>query len=174
MLSANADSNITFGSNSGYAHGDGTVDDLLLRVVPGALPILDLVRLQAETIGSHADVSFDGSDFALSGGIVIEDATLRVLGVGSLSVLATAVPNTVLLDAAGIRIVLNEQISFNDGTIASLEVNAIRITIDSPLQVVAADITIGHSYAAMTIPTPGTLGMLASTGLLASRRRRRN
>ncbi|MDX9912819.1 MAG: choice-of-anchor P family protein [Phycisphaerales bacterium] len=78
----------------------------------------------------------------------------------------------VLLDALGIRIVLNEQIAFNDGTTASLEVNAIRITIDSPLQLVAADVVIGHSFSTMTVPAPGAAGLLSAAGLLGSRRRR--
>lgn len=172
LLTANASSDLVAGSTSGMTHADALVNDLLLRIVPGALFIPDLVRLEADTIGSFASVTYDGANLSTSGGFTIEDAMLSVSGIGLISINASAAPNTVLLDALGIRIVLNEQIVTNDGTTATIEVNAIRVTIDSPLQVVAADVVIGHSVATMTIPAPASLGLLAGMGLVAARRRR--
>lgn len=173
LLRSTVTSDVAAMSSTGMAFGSSQVNGLGLRIVPGLLPILDVVNLGATTIGSDATVSFDGVNLVRSGGIIIEDADLHVAGVGVITIDANAAPNTVLLDALGIRIVLNEQILSGVGDTASIEVNAIHITIDSPLQLVAADVVIGHSFASLTIPAPGSVACIAGGGLLVLRRRRR-
>lgn len=173
VLTSQATSNIASGSTAGQAFATSQVDGLSLEIVPGIIITPDLVNLSADTIGSNAQVSFDGSNVLTQGGIVIEDLTLSVAGIGNILVDANAAPNTVLLDLLGIRIVLNEQIVTTMGDTTTLEVNAIHITINSVLQAVGADVIIAHSEASVTIPTPAGLIPLGCTLLgFASRRRR--
>ncbi len=173
VLNAHASSDIGFASISGQTFAESTVDGLSLVVVPGVILTPDLINLSATTIGSSAQVAFDGSNLTTNGGFTIEDLVLSVSG-ANIPVNANAAPNTVLLDAAGIRIVLNEQILTTMGDTTSLEVNALHITINSPLQIVGANVVIGHSFASMTVPAPGAAGVLGASGLLAVRRRRRS
>lgn len=172
LLDANADSNINNGSLSGFASADATVNQLALRIVPGTIIIPDLISLNATTISSNVQVGHDGSAFTSTGGIVIENAVLRVSGVGLIAVNANAAPNTVLLDLLGIRIVLNEQFTHNDGVTLTRTVNALRITVSGPLQAVNADVVIASSSASVTVPSAPTAGLFG-TALLAGARRRR-
>lgn len=172
VLSAQATSNLTNASTTGQTHGNSSVDGLSLVVVPGILLVPDLINLTADTISSSATASFNGTNVVTSGGFLIEDLDLLVANIGVITVDANAAPNTVLLNALGIRIVVNEQIVTTVGDTTSIEVNAIHITINSPLQVVTADIVIAHSFAAITVPAPASAGVMAAAGLVAMRRRR--
>lgn len=173
VLTSSAMSDVDAGDVSGMAMGQSQVDGLSLRVVPGVLPILDLINLGADTIGSNASVSHNGTSFGFSGGMLIEDATLRVLGVGNIAIDANAAPNTVLLDLLGIKIILNEQIEDIVGNTATMTVNAIHISITGTAQIVGADIIIGHSSAMMTVPAPASATMIAGLAGFAGARRRR-
>lgn len=171
VLTADASSDVEASSSAGQAFGASQVNGLSFDIVPTILG--SLVSLDSDTIGSSALVGWDGSQFSSNAGFVIEDADLVVAGVGSIFIDANAAPNTVLLDLAGIRIVLNEQILTQNGDTLSLEVNAIHITVDPLLNVVDADVVIGHSFATMTVPTPGAGALAGLGGLMAARRRRR-
>jgi len=172
LLTAHAESNIGPSSVTGSTSADSEVDGLELEIVPGILITPDLVNLSATTIASNAMASFNGTTTQLLGGIVIEDAVLSVAGVGNIVVNANAAPNTVLLNALGIRIVLNEQITTITGDTHSIEVNAIHITIDGALNVVNADVVIARSYAEITIPAPAGVTLAAVPMAFAMRRRR--
>lgn len=172
LLTSNASSNVNFGASSGVAMADATVNDLNLELVPGALFLPDLLFLSADTITSSAQISRSGGLTTTTGTSTIENAVLSVSGVGFLSVAANPAPNTVLLNAAGIRIVLNEQVITTLGDTTSIQVNAIHISVNGALNTVDADVVVGHSAASMTVPTPGALALLGAAGTLATRRRR--
>lgn len=173
VLDANALSNINGGAFAGFVSADATVDDLDLAIVPGTIIIPDLITLTANTISSNVQIGHDGTNFSSLGGINIENAFLRVAGVGTIAVNANAAPNTVLLDALGIRIVLNEQITTSDALTMSRTINAIHISITGPLQVVNADVVIAQSVASLTVPSCSTAALLCPA-LLTGIRRRRN
>ncbi len=125
------------------------VDGLDLRIV-GSL-LTKLLTLSATTVGSTAVV--DGACGALTalGTSVIENAQVGgLLGVG-LTVPSDPTPNFVLLDALGIRIVLNEQSTTGNGsTSRGISVNAIHVELDVSLLGIGAlsgDIVLGHSEA---------------------------
>lgn len=172
LLSTAASSDIGPGTGTGIVQAQSAVNNLSLRVVPGALFIPDLLSLAATTISSHASLRFDGAQVVSSGGSRIEGGSLSVSGVGALAVTASAAPNTVLLNAGGIKIVLNEQIFSTVGQTTTLDVNAIRVTINGPLHTVAADVVVGHSAATLTVPAPATVTCPAMLACLAGRRRR--
>lgn len=150
-------SNIDSGEAEGYCDGTAFIDDLMLRVAPGVLLNPDLVRITAGTISSSAILAMDGADIVPIAEVNIEDAFLKVAGV-PIPIIARPLPNTVLVNAAGIRIVLNEQILTTNGDTTSFVVNAIHITVDSALQVVDADVVIGNSSATLTKPSCLTFG----------------
>lgn len=172
VLHAAAQSDITSLSLTGTTFAASRVDDLSLRIVPGLLTP-DLLRLTAGTISSTAQLTFNGTQVVASGASSLEDAGLSVAGVGSHNLFAAAEPNTVLLDALGLRIVLNEQILTTIGGTSTFEVNAIRITARGPLQTVDADVVFAHSAATLTVPAPGGAGFTAALLGLAFTRRRR-
>jgi xanthosine utilization system XapX-like protein len=173
IITSGATSDVDFGDTAGTVTGRSQVAGAALRIVPGLLPTLDVVNVSSTTIGSNASVSHNGSNFVVGGGMLIENLAIRVAGVGLLKVNANAAPNTVLLDLLGIRIVLNEQIQSVVGNTASMEVNALRISIAGTPQIVGADVVIGHSSAMMTVPTPASATLLCgAVGLIGSRRRR--
>lgn len=173
VITSGATSDVDFGDTTGTVTGRSQVAGAALRVVPGIIPTLDLVNVSSTTIGSNASVSHNGTSFSTTGGMVIENLAIRVLGVGFFKVNANAAPNTVLVDALGIRIVVNEQLRSVVGDKASMEVNAIRISIAGTAQIVGADVVIGHSSAEMMVPTPASATLLCgAAGLICQRRRR--
>lgn len=173
VLTGTASSNVDGSAGARTADASGTVDGLNLSVVFGTV-----LSMSATTIGSNAQVNGDYGALSGAGSSILEDLDLTVLG-SALTVDANAAANTVLFDALGIRIVLNEQIVGGDGVSGrSMEVNAIRITFDdvaAGLGLLNGDIRIGHSFASMNaiVPAPATGGLAAAVGVLAARRRRR-
>lgn len=172
VLTSRSQSSIGFTSWNGGVYAEAGVDDLEVEIVPGILLTPDLVNLSADTITSFATLTSTGGVVTPFGGSTLENATLSIGGVGNLVIPLNPAANTVLLDAAGIRVVLNEQIFSTMGDTTTLDVNAIHITINGALNVVDADITIAHSSASMTVPTPGSAALLGLAGLAATRRRR--
>jgi hypothetical protein len=130
------------------AAADATVDHLDVALL-GVLPLL---TLEADVVRATASAAGPCSDGAqVSGGTTL--ANLRIggtLGLG-LHALASPAPNTVLLNAAGIRVVLNEQTMAIVVGVPSLSVNAIHISLDAlpvaGLGLATGDIVISHADA---------------------------
>ncbi len=175
LLSSIADSNVDGTPGSRATSAMAEVNGLNLRVVPGLVLTPDLLHLSATTIRSTAQVTGDVGALAAAGGFFIEGLTLTIAGIGNVVVDANAAPNTVVIDALGIRIVANEQILGGDGlTSRSLTANALHISISGLSNVVNGDIVVAHSYAQMSIPAPASASCAAlALCVLGSRRRRR-
>ena len=94
------------------------------------------------------------------------------------SIPASPAPNTVLWNAGGILVVLNEQLLSGDGTSGlALAVNALRIEFTNAvlgLGLLNGQIVIAHSEASLAaVPEPSAaLLALAAAGLLAGLGRR--
>lgn len=172
LLGTRAASDVAPPSGDAFAFADSSVNELLLRVIPGFLFVPDFMRVSADTIGSSAHVQWDGSVLTAVGNTIIEDLAINIAGQGMLTIEANPAPNTVLFDSLGIRIVLNEQIAVQNGDSIELTVNALHITVDPLLNIVSSDVIIGQSHASMTVPGPGT-AILAAGGLIPIIRRRR-
>ena len=132
---------------------EATVDDL-------DFDLIGLLTLDAATVRSTAMVTGPcGGPLTATGTTLLEGATAgSTLGAG-LGIAASPSPNFVLLDALGVRVVLNEQIQGGDGTThRSLTVNAIHITLSNVtlagIGVVSGDIIIAHSEAQLSCATP--------------------
>lgn len=139
------------------ARGEVSIDGLELSIV-GKLP---LVTLTAGTIDSLAEVSgpcSSGLDTALSARF--ENAVLDGSLVPRTVIPLNPAPNTVLLDLAGIRIVLNEQAEQGDAAMMSQgRVNAIHVYLNnvslSGLGVLNGEIIVGHALARMECDEDG-------------------
>ena len=146
VLTVNADGDLANDTTS----ADATVDDLGVFIV-GALTLLSIT---ADTVGSTADVSGECgvSDLEATGTTTIEGASVGgTLGLG-LNIDVNPPANFELLNALGIRVVLNEQIVTGNGTDSrGITVNAIRIdltdTILTLLGTLSGDIIIAQSQA---------------------------
>jgi uncharacterized repeat protein (TIGR01451 family) len=138
LLTVNAASNIP---NSNSASANSTVNN-------SQATLGGLVGLTADVIQSSARAAGSCGALSSTGSTVLANAKLN-----GATVTASAAPNTVLLDAGGVRIVLNEQIAAGNGTTdTSLTVNAIHISLDNAplgLGLVGGDIIIAQSTASM-------------------------
>ncbi|MDQ3276658.1 MAG: hypothetical protein M3Q39_16910 [Actinomycetota bacterium] len=102
----------------------GTADPLRARSRASAAGVNAVEgTLTADLIVSRCTADADG----VRGSTTLVGASL----LGAPAVDLTPEPNTVLLDALGVRIVLNEQIVTDGGN--QIVVNAVHITVDSPL-----------------------------------------
>jgi hypothetical protein len=169
-------SDIDGGVGNRYAQSDSLVDDLDIVVVPGTIGP-DLLSVTADTIGSDSIVSGDHGAMTPLGAMILENLSISVQG-NSLNIPLAPAPNTVLFNALGIRIVLNEQASSSNMGSASQVTNAIHIELQDILTVgglVSGDIIVAHSDAQMAsvVPEPATFVALgAGLGLLTLLRRR--
>jgi hypothetical protein len=111
------------------------------------LQLVSLLRLQADAIESTAHLN--GCDTDPSGATRLVNARLRgPLGL-AIDVPVNPAPNTVLLDLAGVRVVLNEQIVTNSALARSLTVNAVHVSVDAllGLGLLSADVVLSQSRA---------------------------
>jgi hypothetical protein len=158
-----------------FASSGSLVDDLDIAVIPGTIGP-DLLSVTADTIGSGSIVTGDHGSMTPLGDMILENLAISVSG-NALNIPIAPAPNTVLFDALGIRIVLNEQFSTSILGSASQVTNAIHIEIDDVLSLgglVSGDIIIAHSDAQMNsvVPEPATFVGLGGLTLLALLRRR--
>ncbi len=170
ILLAHAGSTVPGGAT---AVADATVNGLGVNVV-GILPLL---TLGADSVVASASGACADGILQPSGSSTLTNLRLGgTLGLG-LHALANPLPNTVLLDVAGIRVVLNEQTTISVGGAPALSVNAIHISLDAlpitGLGAVTGDIVISHAQSqlgceqpelaadlgvGMSGPTSGTVG----------------
>jgi hypothetical protein len=110
------------------------------------LQLVSLLTLQADAIESTAHVAGCGS--ALDGSTHLVNVRLRgPLGL-SINVPANPAPNTVILDVAGVRVVLNEQIAeSSSGGLHSLTVNAVHVSVNALLGIglLSGDVVLSQS-----------------------------
>ncbi|HEY0782266.1 MAG TPA: DUF11 domain-containing protein, partial [Thermoanaerobaculia bacterium] len=141
---------------SEQAAADATVDDLDVRLA-GLVPLL---TVKALTLHSEARLSgpCTGGAPAIAGGANLTNVRLGgTLGLG-LTVAADPAPNTVLLNLAGVRVVLNEQIVTQSGDTHTLTVNALHVSIQelpaSGLGLLTSDVVIAQSKASLACGAP--------------------
>ena len=176
VLNTAASSDIDGGVGSRFAFGDSLVDDLAITIIPPTFGP-SLISLTADTIGSDSMASGDIGSMNTVGNMTLENLAISVSG-NALSIAANPDPNTVLIDAAGVRIVLNEQVSSVNPSDASIVTNAIHITLDDIVTgggLLSGDIIIAHSDASMigAVPEPATIVGLGGLTLFALLLRRR-
>ncbi|HTQ81553.1 MAG TPA: choice-of-anchor P family protein, partial [Thermoanaerobaculia bacterium] len=105
---------------------DANVANPTLNVVQ-ALPLL---HLTADTVSSSATIGGScAAGSTVSGATTIANAHLSGTLAGGLSIATSPAPNTLLLNLAGIRVVLNEQTVTNSGGVRGITVNAIHISL---------------------------------------------
>jgi hypothetical protein len=137
--------------DSDQASADATIAAVRLRLAA----ILPVLTLSADAVGSTAQISGPCHQPSATGSTTLVNAQLRgPLGIG-LGLLAQPAPNTVVLDQAGLRVVLNEQtssVSSNAFSVTtSLTVNAVHVSLAelplSGLGLVSGDIILSQSQA---------------------------
>lgn len=174
VVTTSAISNVDGLAGPRQSTAQAVVDGLNLSIL-GTLS--NVLSVEATTITSSSGVSGDVSAPVTSSNSVIENLAVSVLG-GTITIPAEAytTPNFVLVNLAGISVILNETITSNTATSASVTTNAIHISLNNVVGLsglVTGDIIVGHSFASQAIPEPAaiTLGF-ASLGLLLFRKRR--
>jgi hypothetical protein len=133
--------------DSDQASADATIAAVRLRLAA----ILPVLTLNADAVSSTAQVAGPCPQPVATGSTTLANAQVRgPLGIG-LSLLAQPAPNTVVLDQAGLRVVLNEQLSTVSGNTTSLTVNAVHVSFAelpvSGLGLVSGDIILSQSQA---------------------------
>ncbi len=181
ILEGSAWSDVDGGMGSRTTSGQGRVAGLNTNVGVG---LINILSLSASVIEANAAVSGDFGALQTVGGAQLSDVSLKVLG-QSLQVHASAAPNTVLFDALGVRVVLNEQVVTGDGSeFSSIAVTAMRITFNNVLaglSLLNGEIRIGHASASASaiesnipiVPAPAPAGLAGAGLMLAAARRRR-
>lgn len=181
-----AESNVDGLAGVRYAEASGGIVDLGVEIGVNVLGTSLSLALTDLTLASDARVDFDGVGLSTSGGATITSGSLTydfgTLGDGSLTFDVAAGPNTGI-DLGIISLFLNEQnvneaCAPGDDSCASMEVNALRVSVNVPT-LLFADIIIGHSYAEMQtgtapVPVPASVWMFGSAllGLVGFGRRR--
>ena len=177
VIDSAASSDVDGGVGTRFADADSLVDDLAITLVPSALGGPPLLSVAADTIGSDSIVNGDFGGLSAVGSMVLEDLSIAVSGT-ALNIPINPSPNTVLWDAAGLRIVLNEQSSSVLAGSASISTNALHIELDDVLTtggLLSGEIIVAHSDAQMTsvVPEPATfVGLAGGLALLSLLRRR--
>ncbi len=138
-----------------------------------------ILSITANTITSTSTVTGDVSAPVGTSSSIITGLTVNAFGAAvPVTAEALATPNFVLLDLAGLRIVLNESIISPGATTASATTNAIHVSLNNVVGIggltgVSGDIIVGHSFAQQSIPEPAALTLsLGALGLLMFRKRR--
>lgn len=160
------------GSATG-AQATATVDNASLGI-GGVLFLPNYFNLAATTVQSFSQANSVGGLDA-SGSTTIEGLTVSGTALGSLfidgSLFVNPDPNTILLNIAGLKIILNEQILSGDGTTGiGIATNAIHASFTNfPVGVglTNGDIVIGHTQAFASVggqtgavPEPSTWAMM--------------
>ncbi|HZI66454.1 MAG TPA: choice-of-anchor P family protein, partial [Thermoanaerobaculia bacterium] len=117
----------------------------------GGMLLQPLLALDAENVASTSSVEVSDGALEAKASVAITAGTFRGAA-GSGAIPAYPAPNSVLLDANGVRVVLNEQIWSGDGAgFRSLTVNAIHVSLSNAvlagIGTVSGDVIIAQSKA---------------------------
>ena len=179
-----------------FASSDSTINGFSFTFVADPLigPDVLVGSILATTIQSSADVSGTFGALTRTGDTTIEGLAIDgVLGtllanLGlDLSLAVNAAPNTLLLDVAGVQVIVNEQIlAGNLSNTAGITTNALRVSFDTftadGFGLLDGDIILAQSVAFIEVdqvvdpvPAPAALALfgLGLVGLGAARARRR-
>ena len=184
--------NGTYAGDTTVGSGHSQINGLGVNLFTKAplLPSLTTLGLTADTINSTTTVTRLGNSVLFTGTSVFKNLHLELRSLLNFGLAANAqvLPNTVLIDQLGIRIVLNEQIVGGNGdTSQALTTNAINIRLNNYLlggRSLTGNLIVGNSYASIDIddaiiPTPGVpepavwLQLIAGFGLTGAVLRRR-
>ncbi len=178
LITTNATANGTTLFDTTSGSGFAQINDLDVGLFTRLFGITTTtLGLSADTITSRTTVTRIGNINTLVGESVLSNLNLSVLGLLDFSLGANAqvAPNFVALDALGLRIILNEQTSFTNGsTFESLVTNALRINFNNFIlggRTLTGDLIVGQSRAsidvsAAAVPEPAVwLQLLAGFGL---------
>ena len=162
VLDVNASASLTSGNQS---RASATVNDAGLRLGGAFSPL----NLNAAVLRTSAAISGTCGSFAAAGSTDIANATVGGNFGVSPPVSIHPAPNTVLLNLAGIKVILNEQLVGGDGTTSrSLTVNAVHVRLQnsllSGLGLLSGDIVIAQSQAAAQCAGPKLTADLQITG----------
>ena len=138
LLTSNSTANGTLPGDTTAGSAVSQANDLAINLFTkvSILPALTTLGLTADTINSTTTVTRLGNSAVLTGTSVIENLNLQLFSLLDFGLGANARVslNTVLINAMGIRVTLNEQIiGGNGGSSQSLTTNAIAIVIDDYL-----------------------------------------
>jgi uncharacterized repeat protein (TIGR01451 family) len=138
-------------ASTGVAPDGATADASVQRANVTLVGVLPLVTLAAEEIRSSATLSGTcAGGLAPAGSTTLVNLRLGGSLGASVTVNGAVAPNTVLLDAAGIRVVLNEQTSATSGGITRFTVNAVHVSAHgavTALGVLSGDVILAQSSA---------------------------
>lgn len=137
--------------NAGSAGADASVLNLSLRL-PGALPLL---TIGADKVTSTASLSgVCTGDLTTTGASSLGGLVLGGLLGAGIRIPATLPPNTVLLDAGGLRLIVNEQIlEVADDAPIRFTVNALHLSAtgaSSALGVLSGEVIVAQSQSAVS------------------------
>lgn len=166
LLTSNSTANGTLPGDTTSGSAMAQVNDLGLDLFTkiSILPAITTLGLGADTITSMTSVNRVGTGAVLVGSSVFENLDLQLLGLLNfgLGVNAQVSPNFVLVDALGLRIVLNEQIvGGNGGDFQSLTTNALNIGFVDYLlggRLLTGNVIIASSYAEIRFDDPDPVG----------------
>jgi hypothetical protein len=144
--------NVSFGFNN----------QLLSTLALNGLLNLGIGTLTSSTTVGIGASGFYGTGSSLISGLNITGSLLSASIDGSLY--ANAAANTVLLSLAGLKVVLNEQISSQNMSSLAMQTNAVHIALSNYAidgSLLNGDVILGHSQAEVGgVPEPATWGMM--------------
>lgn len=183
VINTSATANGTLPTNTSTGSGYSEVNNLGINLYTSTFGLVTTaLGLTSDKVTSTTTVTRLNGVNTLTGSSLLANLNLSVLGAPILSLGAngTVGINTVAYDLAGLRILLNEQISTNSGATQSLTTNAIHIFFNNFLlsgRTLTGNIIVGQSFAQINVdpvPEPMTwTQMLAGFALVGSALRRR-
>ncbi len=159
---------LTADAISASTEGAGDTAESNAEILGLDLSILGLLDVTSSTLSSNAVATCGPDGATVSGSSIVED-----LVINGDEIIVDGAPNQTVNLPGGITIVINEQVSnvAADGSSGEITVNALRITIDDPLNpgTLLADVVLARSHADVTcLPDSSTDGaieaMQTSTG----------
>jgi hypothetical protein len=187
-VAASATANGTTPLDTSFGQGSATATSVLLDLLTARLgmPAVYNLRLFADSVGSETTVSRIGEVATLTGTSTFSNLDFDVPGLLDFSLGANAQvdPNFIVLEALGLRIILNEQTRTGNGdTSQTLVTNAMRINFSNYTlggRAISGDLIFAQSRAtidftpAAAIPEPAIwLQLVVGFGLAGTIVRRR-
>ena len=190
-LTTNAVSGQAFSSLPNSATGIANIATANFSLGTSALGVpLTALGIGANAITSTTTAGLSGSSQFATGnsslaGLTVGGSVLGLLTIDG-SLYSNPSPNTVLLNALGVKIILNEQQTVQDATSTSMFTNAIHVFLSDYLldgKLLNGDVILGHSQASVNgfgspvggVPEPDTWAlMILGFGLIGGALRARH